>query len=52
MCSRALGRLRDRTTAVALLAHVEDLRRQAVALIRQAGGLRHGHDYIVVTEPV
>ncbi|MGJ4802260.1 SAM-dependent methyltransferase [Luteimonas sp. SDU82] len=52
MCSRALGRLRDRTAAVALLAHVEDLRRQALALIRQVGGLRHGHDYILVAEPV
>ena len=52
MCSRALAKLADRTLAVSMLAHVEDLRRRALAMVEQAGGLHHGHDYIVVAEPV
>lgn len=51
MCTQALAKLEDRNLAVAMLASVEDLRRRALALARQEGGLRHGHDYIVVAEP-
>jgi len=52
LCAASLGKLRDRTVAVALMQHVEDLRRRAHALARQEGGLRHGHDYLIVAEPV
>jgi hypothetical protein len=51
MCTQALAKLEDRNLAVAMLASGEDLRRRALALARQEGGLRHGHDYIVVAEP-
>ncbi len=34
-----------------LLAHIADLRTRALAHIAGEGGLRHGHDYIVVAEP-
>jgi len=52
LCAASLGKLRDRTVAVALMQHVEDLRRRAHALVQQEGGLRHGHDYLIVAEPV
>lgn len=52
MCTQALGKLRDRRLAVGMLAHVEDLRRSALAQLGQEGGLRYGHDYIVTAEPV
>lgn len=52
MCTRAIDRLVDRALAVALQAHVADLRHRALALHRSEAGLLHGHDYIVVAEPV
>jgi len=51
MCTRVLGNIRDRALAVALQQHVADLRNRAHALCRAEGGLRYGHDYIVVAEP-
>ena len=51
MCTQAAGRFRDRGLAVAMQAHVADLRLRALAQARREGGLRHGHDYIVVAEP-
>lgn len=51
MCTRAAGRFGDRGLAVAMQANVADLRLRALAHARREGGLRHGHDYIVVAEP-
>lgn len=51
MCTHAAGRFRDRGLAVAMQAHVADLRTRALAHVAREGGLRHGHDYIVVAEP-
>lgn len=51
MCVRNAGRFRDRKLAVAMLAHVEELRQRALNHVQQYGGIRHGHDYIVVAEP-
>ncbi len=51
MCVRNAGRFQDRKLAVAMLAHVEELRHRALAHVQQNGGIRHGHDYIVVAEP-
>ncbi|WP_411834352.1 class I SAM-dependent methyltransferase [Pseudoxanthomonas mexicana] len=51
MCTHAAGRFHDRALAVAMLAHVADLRARALAHLRREGGLRHGHDYVVVAEP-
>jgi len=52
LCAASIGKLRDRRLAVAMMQHVEDLRRQAHALALQEGGLRHGYDYLIVAEPV
>jgi len=51
MCSRVLGNLKDRQLAVALQQHVAELRNRALALISTEGGLRYGHDYIIVAFP-
>ncbi|MGB3394141.1 MAG: hypothetical protein WA956_11805 [Stenotrophomonas sp.] len=51
MCTQAAGRFRDRSLAVAMQAGVADLRARALAHVRREGGLRQGHDYIVVAEP-
>lgn len=51
MCTRALNGLRDRTLALALQQQAAELRERAHAVCRQQGGLRHGHDYIVIAEP-
>lgn len=51
MCSQATGKLADRRLAVELLRHVADLQARALALSQRLGGLRHGHDYVVVAEP-
>lgn len=51
LCTQCLDRLRDRGLAVALQANVADLRARALAHVAASGGLRHGHDYIVVAEP-
>lgn len=52
LCSSALAQVRDRSLAVALQAHVAALRDRALAFVSREGGLRHGHDYIVVAEPM
>ncbi|HWK55480.1 MAG TPA: hypothetical protein VNR18_13970 [Hyphomicrobiales bacterium] len=51
MCTQALGRMQDRRLAVALQQHIAEVRQHALALCRSEGGLRYGHDYIVVAEP-
>ncbi|MGE8547346.1 class I SAM-dependent methyltransferase [Alcaligenes sp. Marseille-Q7550] len=51
MCAQRLRRLRDRSLALALSEHVEELRRRALALCQAEGGLRHGHDYVICAEP-
>jgi len=52
LCAAALGKLRERSVAVALMQHVDNLRCRAHALAQQEGGLRHGYDYLIVAEPV
>lgn len=52
MCDQRLARLRDRSLAVSLSTHVAELRQRARALADAEGGLRHGHDYVIVAEPV
>lgn len=52
LCDQALTRVRDRGLAVALQSHVAALRDRALAFISREGGIQHGHDYIVVAEPV
>lgn len=52
LCTSALERLRDRPVAVALQTHVAALRNRALAFVSREGGLRHGHDYIIVAEPM
>lgn len=52
LAAASLGRLRDRALAVSLQQHIADLRARALAMIGAEGGLRHGHDYIIVAEPV
>lgn len=51
LCAQSLGRMRNRNLAVALQAHIGELRSRALARASLEGGLRHGHDYIVVAEP-
>ncbi|WP_197076491.1 hypothetical protein [Luteimonas sp. FCS-9] len=51
LCLRSVDKLRDRSLAAPLLAHVADLRTRALAHLAREGALRHGHDYIVVAEP-
>lgn len=52
MCVRNADRFQDGKMAAAMLEHVEQLRQRALAHVCQYGGIRHGHDYIVVAEPV
>lgn len=52
MCSAAVDTLADRRLAVAMHAHIADLRREALAAVKRSGGIRHGHDYVIVAEPV
>lgn len=52
MCDQRLQRLRDRNLALSLSEHVAQLRERALALAAAEGGLRHGHDYVIVAEPV
>lgn len=52
MASRALNALHDRRLAAAMHAHIADLHLRCLAHIQREGGLRHGHDYIIVAEPV
>lgn len=51
MCAQALEHLPDRALAIALHERVATLRAEALSLSERLGGLRHGHDYIVVAEP-
>lgn len=51
MCLRAVGKFADRALAMPFLAHIADLRARALAHVAREGGIRHGHDYIVVAEP-
>lgn len=51
MCMRAVSSLTDRSLAAPMLTHIADLRARALAHIAREGGIRHGHDYIVVAEP-
>ncbi len=51
MCRQRLSRLADRELAAALGRHAEDLRARALARMEAEGGLRHGHDYVIVAEP-
>ena len=51
MCARAVDKLLDRALAAPFHAHIADLRTRALAHIAREGGIRHGHDYIVVAEP-
>lgn len=51
LCTESLSRICDRSLAVSLQAHVAELRARALATAYSSGGLRHGHDYIVVAEP-
>jgi hypothetical protein len=51
LCAESLSRLRDRALAVALQTHIAELRTRALAFASREGGLRHGHDYIVIAEP-
>lgn len=52
MCAQRLGRVQNRPMALALMEHVQDLRARAHALCRQEQGLRYGHDYLILAEPV
>lgn len=51
MASQVLTGLRDRRLAVAMQAHIADLRTRCLVHVQREGGLRHGHDYIIVAEP-
>lgn len=50
LCSESVGKLHDRALAVSLQSHIAQLRDRALGLAQAEGGLRHGHDYIVVAE--
>lgn len=52
MCDQRLLHLRDRSLALSLSEHVAQLRERALALAEAEGGLRHGHDYVIVAEPL
>ena len=51
MCNRAAAKLTDRALALAIMRHTADLQAHALAASKQLGGLLHGCDYIVATEP-
>src|SRR5690606_19873499 len=50
LCMQSVNRLHNRALAGPLQGHIADLRSRAVADIVREGGLRHGHDYIIVAE--
>src|SRR5690606_6664644 len=52
MCDQRLARLRDRSLAVVMSAHVAQLRERALAYAAAEGGLRYGNDYVISAEPV
>ncbi len=51
LCTHSLIRLRDRALALSLQTYIAELRDRALALTAAEGGLRHGHDYVIVAEP-
>lgn len=51
LAARAVNALPDRRLAVALHTHIAELRTRCLAHVQREGGLRHGHDYIIVAEP-
>lgn len=51
MAAQAINALPDRRLAIALHAQIAELRTRCLAHIQREGGLRHGHDYIIVAEP-
>lgn len=48
----ALRRVSDQNTVAALSAKGEALRAEALAMIATDGWLAHGHDYVIVADPV
>jgi hypothetical protein len=52
MCAPRIARLADRTLALALEAHAQALRNEALAAIERTGALPCGHDYVIAAEPV
>src|SRR5690606_18687716 len=50
LCMQSVNRLHNRALAGPLQGHIADLRTRALAHIVREGGLRHGHDYIIVAE--
>lgn len=50
-CRTLAGRLADAPVAGALAAQAISLERQALAACARDGGLRHGHEYVIVAEP-
>jgi len=52
MCTQAITQLDSRGLAVRLQEEIAELRQRALAYIAREGGLRHGHDYLIVAEPV
>lgn len=52
MCTQAITHLDSRGLAVRLQEEIAELRQRALAYIAREGGLRHGHDYLIVAEPV
>lgn len=52
LAAASLGRLQDRALAVSLQQHIAGLRARALAMAGAEGGLRHGHDYLIVASPV
>ncbi len=51
LCASAIDRWKDRSLAVAMHGHIAALRAEALAVARRDGALRHGHDYVIVSEP-
>jgi len=52
LASQYVQKLSDRVLAAALEGHIAQLRRHALLQAEQLNGLAHGHDYIIVAEPV
>lgn len=51
LAAARLQQQRNRAVVVALQSHIAELRSRALAMVALEGGLRHGHDYIIVAEP-
>jgi len=52
LASQYVQKLDDRVLAAALEGHIAQLRRHALLQAEQLNGLAHGHDYVIVAEPV